>query len=97
SDRDWSSDVCSSDLRSFHNASGVSKSVPLSVVGALLSVFVSAIGLPYFFIFCRRRDNASPFSELYKSSAHTEPLASGCLRSRLRSEERRVGKECCFR
>src|SRR5206468_9308529 len=85
SDRDWSSDVCSSDL-------SLTFSAPFSVPEAtLFTPFLvpSLTTWPIFFA-----------PSTVPSAAFSEPLATSLpaffvpLTTPLRSEERRVGKEC---
>src|SRR5206468_6051762 len=76
SDRDWSSDVCSSDLRITH--------------------FIESKGLPAsrVLMFTYTNKAASNMSQRVRGKLSLQAdLCSGTFHS-LRSEERRVGKEC---
>src|SRR5438445_9604494 len=73
--RDWSSDVCSSDLRS------PCSSAVLAVAGPMQAITVTLCGLPAMPTRFRTVEE-----EVNRTASKPPPL--------MRSEERRVGKEC---
>src|SRR5690606_40806785 len=85
--RDWSSDVCSSDLATLLGlglltaGSGLAQTTPAPAAPALNVVKPKGLGLK----------DGDRFIFIGDSITH------GCLYSQLRSEERRVGKECVSR
>src|SRR5206468_8454601 len=86
SDRDWSSDVCSSDLRT------------LVARVARVSDVVGALGPTEFAVVAPATDHAGAVKLARRiTAALSETLGSGGVStpgSTLRSEERRVGKVC---
>src|SRR5207302_3748121 len=89
--RDWSSDVCSSDLLNHRNHTGEGQHVEVSLYASALSgmvnqtsAYVAGGVVP------TRMGNAHPSLFPY------EPLPTADL-DLIRSEERRVGKECRYR
>src|SRR5256886_6535835 len=77
-DCDWSSDVCSSDLRSARSPAGLTPLVRQALVCA------ACTELPGLKLSTRRR---SP--DVFAAMETRTPIPAAC-----RSEERRVGKEC---
>src|SRR5690606_39573364 len=76
--RDWSSDVCSSDLIGI-----------IAGIAALVYLIVRLLGMDAIGLFSRKsREAGLPFSE------HPETIHGIDFAAALRSEERRVGKEC---
>src|SRR3546814_20553186 len=78
---DWSSDVCSSDLRG----------------RILPAMRASIVLLAAPTCFPRARRSAAQKPRLPQSGGDRGPCRSGTCRGRARSEERRVGKECVKR
>src|SRR5207249_7733734 len=78
SKRDWSSDVCSSDLRRFHFP-------PIPVTEPIVGSGISLTGLP---------SSANSFSSELASFSYCAKILPSRMAPLSRSEERRVGKEC---
>src|SRR2546430_12408501 len=80
-DCDWSSDVCSSDLGSL-------MSTPAPHVVPIFATPFGVVGVP-------EAEALNPaLAALFAKRATPERRAAGALPGPLRSEERRVGKEC---
>src|SRR3546814_17566428 len=85
---DWSSDVCSSDLRVVHTDQSSTSS--LAVPGSATDRYISTIGDKYWTFL----PSANFILDLSEQDRLRMSFSRQMSRARFRSEERRVGKEC---
>src|SRR5207253_8482976 len=89
--RDWSSDVCSSDLDVF--------SLALALVFAFAFSFAFAFVFSFVLVFVLAGavfSLALPLTFSFVFPAVPDEQAASIIAAAIRSEERRVGKECMF-
>src|SRR3546814_17419766 len=90
---DWSSDVCSSDLAASERLAAISKQLDELKARAILEP--SEQNVTAYIRFQREQlDRASTFSDVWHRTMWQNPELDYTLQRPVRSEARRVGKEC---